>query len=135
MASAEASRNEQTKTASIDPDSLLDLDLITECEPFDQFSLCPIAEIELPMDLVELSCPGHIDTDHLIQLESCRPSLSPPILIPLAATRIVTPLLPRRWEDMLRQHPDQSLAAYIVSGTILVGRSPTGACERIWGDP
>ena len=113
---AEASRNEQTKTASIDPDSSLDLDLITDSEPFDQFNLHPIAKIELPMDSVELSCPGRIDTHHLIQLESCRPSLSPPIPIPLAATQIVTPLLPRRWEDMLHQHPDQSLAAYIVSG-------------------
>ena len=116
MASAEASRNEQTKTASIDPDSSLDLDLITDNEPFDRFSLHPIAEIELPMDSVELSCPGHIDTHHLIQLESCRPSHSSPIPIPLAASHIVTPLLPRRWEEMLCQHPDQSLAAYIVSG-------------------
>ena len=58
MASAEASRNEQTKTASIDPDSSLDLDLITDNEPFDRFTLHPIAEIELPMDSVELRCPG-----------------------------------------------------------------------------
>ena len=68
------------------------------------------------MDSVELSCPGRIDTHHLIQLESSRPSLSPPIPIPLAATHIVTPLLSWCWKDMLHQHPDQSLAAYIVSG-------------------
>ena len=41
MASTEASRNEQTKTVTRDPDSLLDLDLITESKPFDQFSLHP----------------------------------------------------------------------------------------------
>ena len=112
MASAEASRNEQTKTASIDPDSSLDLDLITDNKPFDRFSLHPIAEIELPLDSVELRCPGHIDTHHLIQLESCRPSHSSPIPIHLAASHIVMPLLPHRWEEMLCQHPDQSLAAY-----------------------
>ena len=72
------------------------------------------------MDSVELSCPGRIDTHHLIQLESCRPSLSPPIPIPLAASLIVTRLLPCCQEDMLRQHPYQSLVGIFEEYTLKI---------------
>ena len=68
------------------------------------------------MDTDELFCIGHIDTNQLIQLESCKPTPEHLISIPSTASHIVTPLLPHRWEGLLRQHPDQALAAYVVSG-------------------
>ena len=97
-------------------DSPLDPDLITPEEPSDWFCLHPINEIEPPRITVELCGGGHIETSHLIQLESCRPFPNPLTPIPPAALHIVTPLLPRRWEELLHQHPDQPLAAYIVKG-------------------
>lgn len=55
-------------------------------------------------------------THHLTRLERCRPLSVSKSDIPLSAHRIVTPLIPQRWEEELRYHPDQEFRSYIVSG-------------------
>ena len=68
------------------------------------------------MNSDELFCIGHIDTNQLIQLESCKPTPKHLVSIHSTASHIVTPLLPHRWEGLLHQHPNQALASYVISG-------------------
>ena len=112
----EARGSEQIESVAVNHDFPHDPDLITHWEPFDGPCQHPIRETAPPMNTDELFCIGHIDTNQLIQLESCKPTPEHLISIPSSASHIVTPLLPHRWEGLLRQHPDQALAAYVVSG-------------------
>ena len=112
----EARGSEQIESVVVNHDFPHDPDLITHWEPFDGPCQHPIRETAPPMNTDELFCIGHIDTNQLIQLESCKPTPEHLISIPSSASHIVMPLLPHRWEGLLRQHPDQALAAYVVSG-------------------
>ena len=111
-----ARRSEQIESVAVNHDFPHDPDLITHWEPFDGPCQHPIRETAPPMNTDELFCIGHIDTNQLIQLESCKPTPEHLISIPSSASHIVTPLLPHRLEGLLRQHPVQALAAYVVSG-------------------
>ena len=93
-ASAEARGSEQIESVPVNHDLSYDPDLITHWEPFDGSCQHPIRETAPPMNTDEVFCTGHIDTNQLIQLESCKPTPKHPISIPSRASHIVTPLLP-----------------------------------------
>ena len=63
-------------------------------------------------DLVRHHCPYAKD---LRKLDACR-HWSQAAQIPPEACTLVTPLTPRRWEQVLAKHPDRRFARYIVNG-------------------
>ena len=64
-----------------------------------------------------ISSAGRGDPGYITQLESlqaCKPTR--PVCLPAALVEITTPLISAVWETELANHPDQSFAAYVVSG-------------------
>ena len=41
------------------------------------------------------------------------------IHVPLAATTVITPLVSSNWQALLKDHPDQSLVKFFITGFII----------------
>lgn len=62
----------------------------------------------------QVSASGHYSyTNHLLDLEACRPRLHAP---PWVASRAATPLVRDRWRTEMAEHPDRQYVGYILQG-------------------